>query len=851
MSQTCARCHFENPDDTTFCGKCAAPLKERPGAEDSATRTLDLSGEGFTTGAVIAGRYEIIECLGEGGMGKVYKAHDLDVHEDIALKLIRPEIAANPRIIQRFQNELKLTRKIAHRNVCRMFDLGKEGSARFITMEYVPGEDLKSTIRRIGPLTVRKAISIGKQICQGLSEAHGLGVIHRDLKPSNIMVDREGNVRIMDFGIALSRETEGITDAGAIVGTIQYLAPEVLMGGKPGPASDIYSLGVILYEMTTGQTPFGGDASPPVVSRYLKETPKDPGVLNPEVPAAMSRLILKCLAKDPATRFEKAQELCASLARIEEEFPTTTEGSKLSNLWESIQLRTPLRKALMIGLPLAAVAIVIAILIGHGRGRDGTATIPPWKNSIVVLPFKHLNPGPGQEYLWPTVTDTMIRNLEKTRELKVINYQTALQYRDASVSDSDIAKKLNVENALQGTITSKEGGLDVRVELRDLRREAVLFSRVYPAGSEKEVYGVLDEISRTVAEELGVGPGQGPGLEPKSRSSTDPEAQRHYRYGLHFQDEYLRTDVDTNFASSVDNYRKAVAIDPRFALVYWRLGMIYEIKFNRDRQAGDLDKMSEYLSKAYDQDPDLAEANLGMGWVYFNREDHDRAFRFFRRAYELDVNNAEVNYHIGSFLRSLGLFDQARTHYMRALALDPYPGDFAEWHRVLADCNSQLGQVKEAAEVLKKAMEGNPDYHLSLDYAVCLIKLGNYAEAGRRIEEVRRQAGELERTRRHEALLLAFLGKNDAAVELMKNEENKANQLTVSVYSVLGLKDKAIGGIKLAEEGFQRYRWYPYSYLVLKNNPFFDSLRAEPAFRAIYEKERRLFEERLKKFGGL
>ncbi|MEN6311047.1 MAG: protein kinase, partial [Acidobacteriota bacterium] len=160
MSQACPRCHFQNPDDTTYCGKCAAPLKTKAAAK-SPTRTMDAAEPGLKTGAVVAGRYEIIECLGRGGMGQVYKAHDLDVHEDIALKLIRTEIAANPRIIQRFRNELKLTRRIAHRNVCRMFDLVKDGSTHFIVMEYVPGEDLKSTIRRIGPLTIRKAVDIG------------------------------------------------------------------------------------------------------------------------------------------------------------------------------------------------------------------------------------------------------------------------------------------------------------------------------------------------------------------------------------------------------------------------------------------------------------------------------------------------------------------------------------------------------------------------------------------------------------------------------------------------------------------------------------------------------------------
>ena len=853
MSQACPRCHFQNADDTTYCGKCAAPLKTRAAAE-SPTQTMDAAEPGLKTGAVVAGRYEIIECLGQGGMGKVYKAHDLDVHEDIALKLIRTEIAANPRIIQRFRNELKLTRKIAHRNVCRMFDLVKDGSTHFIVMEFVPGEDLKCTIRRIGPLTVRKAVDIGKQICQGLAEAHGLGVIHRDLKPSNIMVDKQGSVRIMDFGIALSNETEGITDPGAVVGTIEYVAPELLEGGKPGTTSDIYSLGVILYEMVTGRTPFAAATTYGAAVGHLRDVPKDPAGLNPEVPPALSRLILKCLAKEPGRRCQRAEEFYAELGRVEVDLPTPAEGSRFAGLWKTPpgRDRARFRIALAVGLPIVAAAVIVGIVLLNRKPQTARPeAVPAWKSSILVLPFKHLNPGPGQEYIWPTVTDGIIRRLEKNRELKVINYQTALQYRDSTGNAADIGKKLDVAHVLLGTIDSAADGLDIRVELRGIKGGAVLFSRAWPARTEKDVYGALDEISGAVAAGLGVTAGADARAASKSGSSTDPAAQRYYRYGVHFEDEYFRTERAADFAASVENYMKAAAIDPGFALVYWRLGIIHEVKYNRDKQADDLDRMFEYLRKAYDRNPDLAEANVGMGWIYFNREDHDRAFPFFSRAYELDVNNAEVNYHIGSFLRSLGLFEQARTHYLRALALDPYPGDFTGWHRVLADCFAQLGQAREAADVLTRAREGNPDYHLSLDYAVCLIKFGDYAAAGREIVRARREAGDAAATRRHEALLAAASGRTQAALELMRSEDSQANQLAVSVFSLLGLKDRALQGIKLGEEDFQRYRWYPYSYLVLKNNPFFDNLRGEPAFRAIFEKEKAVYEERLRKFGGL
>jgi serine/threonine protein kinase len=206
-------------------------------------------------------------------MGKVYKAHDTEIKEKIALKLIKPEISADKKTIERFQNELKFARKIGHRNVCRMYDLNKEEGSYYITMEYVSGEDLKSFIRRVGQLPSGKAISIAKQVAEGLAEAHRLGVIHRDLKPSNIMIDKDGNARIMDFGIARSMEMKGITGAGVMIGTPEYMPPEQAEAKEVDQRSDIYSLGVILYEMVTGRVPFEGDTALSIAMKHKGEEP--------------------------------------------------------------------------------------------------------------------------------------------------------------------------------------------------------------------------------------------------------------------------------------------------------------------------------------------------------------------------------------------------------------------------------------------------------------------------------------------------------------------------------------------------------------------------------------------------
>ncbi len=287
----CPKCDFDNPSGTRFCGNCAAPLSTEKAA--SPTETIQIPVRELTPGSTFARRYQIIEDLGKGGMGRVYKAFDMEVKDRLALKLLHPQIADDDKTIERFRNELKLARQISHRHICRMYDFGREEGTYYITMEYVPGEDLKSLIHRIGALPVGKAVSLAGQVAEGLAEAHRLGVVHRDLKPQNIMIDREGNARIMDFGIARSVAARGITGAGMMIGTPEYMSPEQVEGKEADPRSDIYSLGIILFEMLTGRVPFEGDTPLSVAVMQKTERPPEPKSLNALIPDELNRIILK------------------------------------------------------------------------------------------------------------------------------------------------------------------------------------------------------------------------------------------------------------------------------------------------------------------------------------------------------------------------------------------------------------------------------------------------------------------------------------------------------------------------------------------------------------------------------
>ena len=538
----CPKCHSENPSGTRFCGNCASPLPQDK--EIAVTETVQVPIKGLTAGTTFARRYQIIEDLGRGGMGRVYKVFDTEVQEKMALKLLHPDIAGDERTIERFRNELKLARTISHRNVCRMFDLGREEGTYYITMEYVSGEDLKSFIHRIGALPVGKAVSIGKQICEGLSEAHRLGVVHRDLKPQNIMIDREGNARIMDFGIARSLTARGITGAGVMIGTPEYMSPEQVDGKEADPRSDIYSLGIILFEMLTAHLPFEGDTPLSVAVKQKSERPPDPRSINAQIPDELGRIILKCLEKPKEKRYEGADDVLADLARIEKELPTTSQPLPIRKTLTSKQITVQftLKKALWpIVIVIAVIAGAIALwkVVPHKAGP---------KRAIAVIGFTNRTGDQSLDYLQEAIPNLLITSLEQSGHFQVTSWERLNDLlrqsgRDAAaVSDEeagfDVCRKEGIDALVLGSYVKAGETFATDVKVLDVASKQILRTASAKGDGISSVLKTqIDEISRTISR--GLGPVSAKiELAPPKIADLTTSSMEAYNYFLRGRDDY-------------------------------------------------------------------------------------------------------------------------------------------------------------------------------------------------------------------------------------------------------------------------------------------------------------------------
>ena len=793
MSTKCPKCDTENTEDSQFCKKCATPL----GPDVIQTETLETYPEELTTGTIFADRYQIIEELGKGGMGRVYKAYDTKIKETIALKLITPEIAKDKRNIERFGNEIKLARKIRHKNVCGMFDLGEEKGTHYITMEFVSGEDLRSLIRRIGQLPIGKSISISKQICEGLTEAHRLGVVHRDLKSNNIMIDKEGNVRIMDFGIARSLETKGITGAGVMIGTPEYMSPEQVEGKEVNQRSDIYSFGIVLYEMVTGRVPFDGKTPLSIAMKHKEEMPKTPKEINAQCPDNLSQLILKCLEKDEEQRFQGVEEILSELSNIEKGF-----SAREKIFSEQID----------------------------GIGKIGEVK---WQNSIAVLPFINMSADPEQEYFCDGIAEEIINALSHVESLRVIARTSAFAFKGKHEDVREIGRRLDVETLLEGSVRKAGNRLRITAQLVQVADGSHLWSERFDRNME-DIFAIQDEISLAIVDNLKVKLLGKEKTKLSKHYTNDLEAYNLYLKGLHF------TGMLTPEGSkqAIQNFELSLQRDPNHALTYYGLSMVYMANafWANVPPHKAYPKMKEYAEKVLEIDHTIGLAHSILGCFYTHYDwNWKEAEQKFIQALQLNHNFAMTHELYYFFLTVTERHEEAIVEAKCAQKLDPLSA-FINTHVGHAFFNA--AQYDESIEELKSTLILNPNYHLP-HYVLGMAYLGKSMvdEAVREFE----MSVELSDGAPWEAMNLACayyeFGKEAQAEMLFDNLKKRSVHEYVPpmcffyMHLVRGNQDRAIEWLKTACE--EHDSWLPWCRV----NPV-DSYRIpdEPRFKTLLRK---------------
>ena len=830
MTTTCPKCHSDNSSDSRFCKNCAAPLPEKISV--SQTETLQTPVQELTRGTTFAGRYEIIEELGRGGMGKVYRVEDKKINGEIALKLIKPEIGSDRQTIERFSNELKMTRMISHRNVCRMFDLGEDKGSYFITMEYVHGEDLKSFIHRVGQLPIGKAMSIGKQVCEGLAEAHRLGVVHRDLKPSNIMIDKDGNARIMDFGIARSLQAKGITGAGVIIGTPEYMSPEQAESKDVDKRSDIYSVGVILYEMLTGRVPFEGETPLGVIMKHKGETPKDPKEFNAQVPQDLSRLIMRCLEKDKANRYKSADALHSELEKIEKGIPTTDQVVSKRKPFTSkeITVKFQFKKLLIPGLVLVFLALAV-IIVGKIFLKKEAGPITSAKKSIAVLAFKDLSPNQDHKYLCEGFAETLINALTNVEGLWVPAKTSAFFFEGKTQDIREIGQKLNVENVLEGSLQVAGDNLRVTARISNVQDGRLVWSQIYPRKLE-DVFAIQDEIAREIVKALKIKL-LGEKEAPLVKNNTENlQAYNLYLQGRHFWNK--RTAGDTKKA--IDYFDQAIALDPNYALAYVGLADCYILlpEYGGSPTKEVWPKARAAVSKALAIDDTLAEAHTSLANILSGEWNWAGAEKEFKRAIELNANYATTHHWYSNLLLAMGRLDEATIEIKRAMELDPLSLIInACW----ADTFYGRKEYDQAIREFRRTLEIDPNFAgARLLLGVCHREKGEFEEAITEIQKAIVLSGDPFYGLGDLGNAYALAGKKGPAMDVI----TKLLELSKQGYSVkydialiyygLGDKERVFEWLgKACEEK-------AYGLDLLKTEPVWDGLRSDPRFKSLLKR---------------
>jgi tetratricopeptide (TPR) repeat protein/predicted Ser/Thr protein kinase len=647
-----------SPDSPTLL--TPAP-RQTPGSMNLASDGMSL----LPPGAVLGQRYEIISVLGRGGMGAVYKARDREVDRVVALKVIRPDLAGNSAMLERFKQELVLSHQVTHKNVVRIYDLGEADGVKFITMEYIEGSDLRSIIiekKRFSPV---EAVEIMLQVCRALEAVHTVGVIHRDLKPQNIMRDTQGRVVVMDFGLARLIESNGMTQTGALVGTMEYMSPEQALGGSLDQRSDLFTLGLIFYELLTGKMPFAADSALASLIKRTQERAIPVSQHDSSIPTSLTNLVAKCMERDPKQRYQSSADLLNDLEAWQGKRAGATLGFQSSSGPWARTLPWP---AIGIGVAVVVIGIAGYLLRGKIFGSSESSAGP--QVSLAVLPLRNASGDPSLDWMGKSLAEMLRTDVGQSQSLHTVSperlHQILTDLRvspgtelDAS-SIKQIAEFTNADQIVWGEYVKLGDQIRIDAQIENLKTERVIPIKA-EASSEKALLTAVDQLAKSVQSNLTL---SSKAIEEMKAAAFTPTSSS--VDALHQYSEGLELSRQNNDLEAVKRFQAAVAADPNFALGYARLAQTY-------LRLGDGNKAQEYSNKAADLDSNLPAAEKYMIQAATARvqNNSDKALEAYDNLAKLMPQDPSIWSDQAAIYEGKGNYDKSFELYSKVLQSDP------------------------------------------------------------------------------------------------------------------------------------------------------------------------------------
>ncbi len=682
--------------------------------------------------------YKILEKLGEGGMGDVYKAEDTKLKRLVAIKFLPLELTRDKDMKKRFIHEARAASALDHPNICAIHEIDEtEEGQLFICMGYYEGKTIEEkTKQRL--LEVDEALDITIQIAQGLDKAHKKKIVHRDIKSANIIVTTDGVTKILDFGIAKLAGQTRVTKDGTSLGTASYMSPEQTLGKEVDHRTDIWSLGVILYEMLTGLTPFQGDYEQAVVYSIMNEEPKPPTSIRTGVPMELERIVNKALAKDPNERYQHLDELIVDLKHVKKEPEKEKTDAQIPP--PPADIKPVWKKPVPIAITTLAIIVIIVGLLLSG-GKEEISTPVATGKSIAILPFKAIGDSKEDEYFCDGMHDDILTQVSKIGDLKVVSRTSVMRYKDSDKSMKEIAQELGVGTILEGSVRRAGGKVRIVAQLIDAKTDDHLWAETYDRDY-ADIFAVQTDVAENIASALKatLTPDEISSIE--SAPTENMEAYDYYLKGRYYWD--TKTDRAGNMMAA-ELLEKAVELDPSFTLAYAWLAVVDFALFDRitwDPTPERLEKGKYALEQATRLDPDLTEVHYAHAQYYRDiKDDHKRALINYLKALKGRPNDSEFNRGIGRSYMALAEWGNAEQYLLKAYELNPY-GLFTA--TTVADYYTRTRDWRKAEYYIDKAITSFPEqpYPYWVKAIIAYMGYGDNEKALRIIEDGIPFAGE-------------------------------------------------------------------------------------------------------------